>query len=116
MRPIRAAIGAATVDPALLTAAEDTKPYECDGLTLFRELPVAVVQTLMAAATEAPPDFPAGASPSMPARDNGTALKLTYFDDCGAFVRPPLAVTFTTLPSSDPDPVVVLITRPPVHR
>ncbi|MEP7182012.1 MAG: FAD-linked oxidase C-terminal domain-containing protein [Betaproteobacteria bacterium] len=27
---------------ALLTAAEDTKPYECDGLTMFRELPAAV--------------------------------------------------------------------------
>jgi glycolate oxidase len=28
---------------ALLTTPEDTKPYECDGLTLFRELPAAVV-------------------------------------------------------------------------
>jgi glycolate oxidase len=28
---------------ALLTAAEDTRPYECDGLTLFRERPAAVV-------------------------------------------------------------------------
>jgi len=28
---------------ALLTAAEDTKPYECDGLTIYRELPAAVV-------------------------------------------------------------------------
>ncbi len=27
---------------ALLTAAEDTRPYECDGLTLFRERPAAV--------------------------------------------------------------------------
>ncbi len=27
---------------ALLTAAEDTKPYECDGLTIYRELPAAV--------------------------------------------------------------------------
>jgi len=35
----------AAVVPAgsLLTAAEDTRPYECDGLTLFRELPAAVV-------------------------------------------------------------------------
>ena len=35
----------AAVVPAgsLLTAAEDTRPYECDGLTLFRELPGAVV-------------------------------------------------------------------------
>ena len=28
---------------ALLTAAEDTRPYECDGLTLYREQPGAVV-------------------------------------------------------------------------
>ena len=28
---------------ALLTAPEDTKPYECDGLTLYRERPAAVV-------------------------------------------------------------------------
>jgi glycolate oxidase len=28
---------------AVLTAPEDTKPYECDGLTLFRESPAAVV-------------------------------------------------------------------------
>ncbi len=28
---------------ALLTAPEDTKPYECDGLTLYREQPSAVV-------------------------------------------------------------------------
>ena len=35
---------AALVPPqALLTAAEDTRPYECDGLTLFRQLPEAVV-------------------------------------------------------------------------
>ena len=27
---------------ALLTAAEDTRPYECDGLTMFREVPAAV--------------------------------------------------------------------------
>ena len=35
----------AAVVPAgsLLTAAEDTRPYECDGLTLYRELPAAVV-------------------------------------------------------------------------
>src|SRR5512132_2518911 len=32
------------VPPAsLLTAAEDTRPYECDGLTLFREQPNAVL-------------------------------------------------------------------------
>ena len=35
---------AAIVPPsALLTAAEDTRPYECDGLTLYRERPAAVV-------------------------------------------------------------------------
>jgi glycolate oxidase len=35
---------AALVPPsALLTAAEDTRPYECDGLTLYREQPGAVV-------------------------------------------------------------------------
>jgi hypothetical protein len=51
------------------------------------ELPVAVVQTLMAAATEAPPDFPTGANPPMPTRDKGMALKLTYFDECGAFAQ-----------------------------
>src|SRR5215475_15544812 len=28
---------------AILTAAEDTRPYECDGLTLFREQPPAVL-------------------------------------------------------------------------
>jgi glycolate oxidase len=28
---------------ALLTAREDTRPYECDGLTLFREVPAAVL-------------------------------------------------------------------------
>jgi glycolate oxidase len=28
---------------SLLTTAEDTRPYECDGLTLYRELPAAVV-------------------------------------------------------------------------
>jgi glycolate oxidase len=28
---------------SILTASEDTRPYECDGLTLFRELPAAVL-------------------------------------------------------------------------
>ena len=27
---------------ALLTTAEETRPYECDGLTMYRELPAAV--------------------------------------------------------------------------
>ncbi len=35
---------AAILPPAaLLTTAEDTRPYECDGLTLFRERPAAVL-------------------------------------------------------------------------
>ncbi|HQR10121.1 MAG TPA: FAD-linked oxidase C-terminal domain-containing protein [Casimicrobiaceae bacterium] len=35
---------AAIVPPnSLLTSAEDTRPYECDGLTLFREQPAAVL-------------------------------------------------------------------------
>ncbi len=40
---VHAQLAAILPPDALLTAAEDTKPYECDGLTLFRELPVAVV-------------------------------------------------------------------------
>ena len=28
---------------SLLTAAEDTRPYECDGLTLYRQQPAAVL-------------------------------------------------------------------------
>jgi glycolate oxidase len=37
------ALAAIVPASALLTAAEDTRPYECDGLTLYRELPAAVV-------------------------------------------------------------------------
>ncbi|HSC23683.1 MAG TPA: FAD-binding oxidoreductase, partial [Casimicrobiaceae bacterium] len=37
------ALAAIVPPPALLTAAEDTRPYECDGLTLYREQPAAVV-------------------------------------------------------------------------
>ncbi|HEX7327929.1 MAG TPA: FAD-linked oxidase C-terminal domain-containing protein [Casimicrobiaceae bacterium] len=37
------ALAAIVPDEALLTNAEDTRPYECDGLTLYRELPGAVV-------------------------------------------------------------------------
>ena len=37
------ALAAIVPDEALLTSAEDTRPYECDGLTLYRELPGAVV-------------------------------------------------------------------------
>jgi len=40
---VHAQLAAILPPEALLTAAEDTKPYECDGLTLFREVPVAVV-------------------------------------------------------------------------
>jgi glycolate oxidase len=38
-----AALGEIMAPSALLTAPEDTRPYECDGLTLFRELPLAVL-------------------------------------------------------------------------
>jgi len=38
-----AALGGILPAEAILTAAEDTRPYECDGLTLFRELPPAVL-------------------------------------------------------------------------
>ncbi|HEX7271174.1 MAG TPA: FAD-linked oxidase C-terminal domain-containing protein [Casimicrobiaceae bacterium] len=38
-----AALGEVLPADAILTAAEDTRPYECDGLTLFRELPPAVL-------------------------------------------------------------------------
>jgi glycolate oxidase len=37
------ALGDVLPADAILTAAEDTRPYECDGLTLFRELPPAVL-------------------------------------------------------------------------
>ncbi|MEO6565067.1 MAG: FAD-binding protein, partial [Casimicrobiaceae bacterium] len=40
---VHAQLAAILPPEALLTAAEDTKPYECDGLTLFREVPMAVV-------------------------------------------------------------------------
>jgi glycolate oxidase len=38
-----AALGEIVAPSALLTAPEDTRPYECDGLTLFREQPQAVI-------------------------------------------------------------------------
>src|ERR1700687_1603850 len=38
-----AALGEILPPSALLTAGEDTRPYECDGLTLFREQPLAVL-------------------------------------------------------------------------
>jgi glycolate oxidase len=38
-----AALGEIVAPSALLTASEDTRPYECDGLTLFREQPLAVL-------------------------------------------------------------------------
>jgi glycolate oxidase len=37
------ALGEILPPSALLTAAEDTRPYECDGLTLFRAQPLAVL-------------------------------------------------------------------------
>ena len=38
-----AALGEILPASAILDAPEDTRPYECDGLTLFRDLPLAVV-------------------------------------------------------------------------
>jgi glycolate oxidase len=38
-----AALGEILAPSALITAAEETRPYECDGLTLFREQPLAVL-------------------------------------------------------------------------
>jgi glycolate oxidase len=40
---VRAELAALLPASSLLTTPEDTKPYECDGLTLFREQPAAVV-------------------------------------------------------------------------
>jgi glycolate oxidase len=40
---VHAQLAALLPPEALLTSAEATRPYECDGLTLFRELPAAVV-------------------------------------------------------------------------
>ncbi|NDP43395.1 MAG: FAD-binding oxidoreductase, partial [Aromatoleum sp.] len=39
---VHAQLAAVLPPSALLTAAEDTRPYECDGLTMFRALPSAV--------------------------------------------------------------------------
>jgi len=39
---LTSALAAILPPSALLTAAEDTRPYECDGLTLYREQPGAV--------------------------------------------------------------------------
>jgi glycolate oxidase len=39
---VHAQLAAILPPSALLTATEDTKPYECDGLTMYRELPAAV--------------------------------------------------------------------------
>ncbi len=40
---VHAQLAAILPPAALLTSPEDTRPYECDGLTLFREQPAAVV-------------------------------------------------------------------------
>jgi glycolate oxidase len=40
---VHARLAAILPPSSLLTTAEDVKPYECDGLTLFREVPAAVV-------------------------------------------------------------------------
>ena len=39
---IQAQLAAILPPSALLTSAEETRPYECDGLTMYRELPAAV--------------------------------------------------------------------------
>ncbi len=39
---VHAQLAAILPPSALLTTAEDTRPYECDGLTIYRELPAAV--------------------------------------------------------------------------
>jgi glycolate oxidase len=39
---VHAQLAAILPPSALLTGAEETKPYECDGLTIYRELPAAV--------------------------------------------------------------------------
>src|SRR4249920_3570764 len=39
---VHARLAALLQPAALLPAAEDTKPYECDGLTMYREQPAAV--------------------------------------------------------------------------
>ncbi len=39
---VQADLAAILPASALLTAEEDTRPYECDGLTMFREVPAAV--------------------------------------------------------------------------
>jgi glycolate oxidase len=39
---LQAKLAALLPAEGLLTASEDTRPYECDGLTLFRQLPAAV--------------------------------------------------------------------------
>jgi glycolate oxidase len=39
---LHAQLAALLPPSALLTASEDTRPYECDGLTIYRELPAAV--------------------------------------------------------------------------
>ena len=40
---VHAALAAILPPSALLTTPEETKPYECDGLTLYRAMPAAVV-------------------------------------------------------------------------
>src|SRR4029079_9960501 len=42
-RAFTSALARVVPPTALLTAVEDTRPYECDGLTLYRELPGAVL-------------------------------------------------------------------------
>ena len=39
---VHAQLAALLPPSALLTSPEDTRPYECDGLTIYRALPAAV--------------------------------------------------------------------------
>jgi FAD/FMN-containing dehydrogenase len=39
---VHAQLASILAPSALLTSAEETRPYECDGLTMYRELPAAV--------------------------------------------------------------------------
>jgi glycolate oxidase len=39
---VHAQLASVLPESALLTSPEETKPYECDGLTMYRELPAAV--------------------------------------------------------------------------
>ena len=52
---VQARLAAILPAESVLTAPEATKPYECDGLTLFREVPAAVVLPICWPGVEATP-------------------------------------------------------------